>query len=73
MTALPAKTDPILVIDANAMLPSSIALQPFEAVARRNGKLTHVANAIQLRRFPTDDRPELTRARRSGASAIEAV
>jgi hypothetical protein len=46
MTALPAETDPILVIDANAGLPTSIALQSLEAISWRDRQFPDVPYAI---------------------------
>jgi hypothetical protein len=73
MTALPTETDAILVIDANTVLPTSIALQPLEPVSWRNSQFPDVPYAIQLRQLPPEDRPEIARTRRASAPTIEAV
>jgi hypothetical protein len=47
----PAKAQPILIVDANAPTPGAIALQPFEAIARRNAKILETSCKVELFQF----------------------
>jgi hypothetical protein len=50
--AAPAEANAPLVVDADAMLPRSIAFQGFQAVAGRQGQIAQFARAINLRELP---------------------
>jgi len=47
----PDKANAPLVVDADAVLPSSIAVQAFETVARRRSQITQNFRGIQLPKF----------------------
>jgi hypothetical protein len=76
ISVLPPETNPELVIDADAVLPSAVAFQPFEAIARGDAQLAEVAHPIELREFTPDHRPERRgtgSARLATAEAIEEI
>src|ERR1700690_2240942 len=57
----PDKTNPPPVLDSNAVLPGSIALERFEAVARRNTKLLQSPRRVKIKKLAARhplDRPE---------------
>jgi hypothetical protein len=73
ITGLPAETDPILLIDANAVLPQPCTCEPFKTIPRRNGKLAEITNPVELSQLPAYDRPENSRTRGSRLPAVDAV
>jgi hypothetical protein len=64
---LPNKANPISIVDSNAVLSSSISLERFQPVSRRNPQVNQVDrrfNLIQLAEGDVLDRcPSLIRAR----------
>jgi hypothetical protein len=42
----PAKADPPLVIDANAVLVGAVARKRFEPVSRRHAEIVHIARGV---------------------------
>lgn len=68
ITVLPAETNSILLIDANAVLTFAVTGQPFKAVAWRDRELPKVAHAVQLRELSPNDGPEVAWTRRSCAT-----
>jgi hypothetical protein len=52
VTLVPKKADAPLVVDADAMLPFSIALQRFQTIARRSLQITQFGGEIQLPQLP---------------------
>ena len=61
MTVLPAERDPTLVVHANAVPPSLLALQPLEPVAGRNKEVFEAPRSIEKLELPLNDSPKLTR------------
>jgi hypothetical protein len=53
MTFLPDKTDPVLLIDADAVLICSITFQSFQVVARWYSEFRDVAYSVELIQFST--------------------
>ena len=51
----PNETKTPLVIDANAVLPFSIAMQGFQAISRRRRQVSQLRGAIQLPKLPARD------------------
>ena len=49
--ALPPKTNPILVVDPDAVLPGAVGLQPLQPVSRRHLEIAQLARTIQLRQL----------------------
>lgn len=45
---LPAETDPVLIIDPDAVLPSPVSLQQFKAIRRWRSKIPQLVRAIEL-------------------------
>jgi hypothetical protein len=54
MAFLPNKTDPVLLIDPDAVLIRSISFQALQAVAWRHSEFRDVAYAVDLIQFPPD-------------------
>jgi hypothetical protein len=55
VTIGPAKTDPVLVVDPDAVLAKSVALQHFQSVAWRRLKETEAGSRMQLGQLAPDD------------------
>lgn len=49
--ALPAETEPILIVGAQAVLAGPVAAQGFQPVSRRHPQIPQVARTVQLRQF----------------------
>lgn len=49
----PTETDSPLIVDADAMLPTSLSLESFEAVPRRRSEIAKFRGAVQLAQFST--------------------
>src|SRR4051812_22597092 len=62
IAVLPSETDPILFVDANAVLATTRTTEQFQTITRRNRQLRQFAYPIQLREFPCDHSPERLRA-----------
>jgi hypothetical protein len=48
ISLLPTETDPVLIVDSNAVLTAASSLQGLQTVPGRHSEFTEVANAIQL-------------------------
>jgi hypothetical protein len=48
----PPKTDTILVVHPNAVLPFAVILQRFQPIPRRHGKIVQLQRGIQNRKLP---------------------
>jgi hypothetical protein len=48
----PDKTDAPLIIDANTVLPLAVAMECFEAITGRRGKVADFYGSIQLPQLP---------------------
>ena len=73
IAGLPAKTHPILVVDANAVLPASIAGKAFEPVPRRDRELAQIAHPVELCELAANDGPEVGRARGPRSATVHAI
>jgi hypothetical protein len=63
IAGLPAKTDSIPLVDANAVLSLPCTCEPFKTIPRWNGKLAEITNPVELSQLPSHHRPEIPRAR----------
>jgi hypothetical protein len=54
---LPLKTNSILLVDANTVLPAPVTNQSFQAVARRDRQLPQLPNAVELGQLSPNRRP----------------
>ena len=61
MAVLPSKRDAILLVDADAVATSSIALQSFQAIARRNREILQLGGSVEQLQLPLRTSPEVTR------------
>ena len=63
MGLLPSEANPPLVIDADAMLPRTIALEGFEAISRGSTQIAQIVGFVQVYQLapgrPLDFRREL--------------
>lgn len=73
ISSLPSKTDPILIIDSDTVLPAPVRAQPFEAISWWYGQLSEIFHAIHLVEFPSGHLPQISRTRFSGHLGIDAV
>jgi hypothetical protein len=55
----PTKTNSIPVVNANAILASSISLESFQPVGRRRAQVTKFLGAVDLNQFSKRDRGNL--------------
>ena len=69
----PDETYAILVVNANAVLPSSIPAQSFEVIAGWNTKVVDGCGGIQLVQLSPCHAPNRLRTRTSGVSSVPAV
>ena len=51
----PAKADPPLIVDSDAVLASSISGQLLQVIGRRDPEITEPASGIQDQQFPKSD------------------
>jgi hypothetical protein len=51
----PNKTEPPLVVDPDAVLSSSIAVQGFQTIPRRSNQVSQFRSAVQLPKLPARD------------------
>jgi len=52
VSVLPSKADAPLVVDANAVLTLSVAVQRFEPIARRDSQVLNSACSMQIKKLP---------------------
>jgi len=57
----PLKTQPELIVDANAVLALAVALQRFEMIGRRNAKVLKTRCRVQPCQLPARYRPQVCR------------
>ena len=55
----PAKTNPILVIDADAPLTLAIPLQPFEAIPGRTPEIIERHSSVEIFKLPRRNAPQV--------------
>ena len=67
----PAKTDPPLVVDPNAVLPGAIAFELLQPVAGRHSKVIECFRGIQSDEFPEHRPSEIGRKAPYGLAAKE--
>ncbi len=57
----PHKTEAELIVDSDAVLSLTVAMQGFKAVCRRNAKLFHCVHVIERHEFPHRHTPYASR------------
>jgi hypothetical protein len=57
MAFLPSETNPILLIDADAVLMLPISFEAFQSISRRHVKFVDLPNPVDLIQFPAGHRP----------------
>lgn len=73
MAILPPEADPVLLVDANAVLSGPLPLEPFKPIAGRYPQVSETAHPVELVELTPDDRPERPGACGASASARHAV
>ena len=73
ISTLPSKTDPILIVDPNTVLPASIRPQPFEAIAWWCSELDKIFYAINLIKLSSSHLPQISRTGFPSFLGIDAV
>ena len=75
MTALPPKSNPVLLIHANAETASAIAPQQLQTIAGRDHEIVQAAGGVDQLQFPLNSAPEFTGnpARRASISLPEQI
>lgn len=73
ISSLPSETDPILIVDSDTVLSTSVRPQPFEAISWRYSKLSEIFHAINLVEFPSSYLPQISRTGFSRCLGIDAV
>ena len=58
IASLPSETNPILIVDPNAVLPAPVSAQPFEAISPWNSQFADVSDSIDLIELPPGNLPE---------------
>src|SRR5436305_9572025 len=58
IVVLPAETNPVLIVDADAVLTGAISLQALQPVPGRHGELGKLADPVDLRQLPPCHRPQ---------------
>jgi hypothetical protein len=59
----PAEADAPLIIDADGVLALPVALERFEAIAGRDGKVVECGDSVDLSEFPQGDALDVRRER----------
>ena len=70
---LPTKTNAVLLVDPNAVLPGTISLQQFKSIARRNRQIGQPTSTVELIELAVHGRPQLPWAGRAGRSGVQTV
>ena len=70
---LPSKTDPILIVDPNAVLSATVRPQPFETISRWYSERSEIFYAIHLIEFPSGHPPQISGTYFSGHLGVDAV
>jgi hypothetical protein len=73
MVHLPLETDTILIVDPDAVLPPTIAMECFQPVSRWHGKFTNFQNPIDLIQFALGNSPKLPWTRFPGGLCVSTV
>jgi hypothetical protein len=73
MASLPAKTNTVTLVNANAVLTGAVASKSLKAVAGRDSQFAQLLNAVELVELPPRNRPKIDRAGNSGRARFRAV
>jgi hypothetical protein len=69
----PPETNAILLVDTNAVLPPSFALEGFQLIAGGDPQLVQNSHGIELIEFASGHAPDLLRTRSTSLRRIPAV
>jgi hypothetical protein len=73
MAFLPFETDPVLLVDPDAVLPFPFTMKAFQTISRRDGKFVQFSDTIYLVQLALSDCPQCLRAAISRGSRVYAV
>jgi hypothetical protein len=73
ISRLPSKANTILLIDPDAVLPSSVPAQALKPISGRDSKFEQIPHLIYLIELPAGDPPEISRAGTTGRSGVVSV
>src|ERR1041385_8913509 len=73
MTVLPSETDSKSLVDAHAVLSSTIARQLLQTIPRGSAEVPQISGPIQLIEFSPQDPPQRLRASRSCPPTVHTV
>ena len=73
IASLPSKTNPILIVDPNTVLPTPVSAQPFEAIPAWNSKFADISDSIDLIKLPPSDLPQSMGASPSGYRRVNPI
>lgn len=69
----PDETDPILIVDPDAMLTGTVARQRLETIPRRDTKVLQSRSRVQLLQLPPGNPPEFLRTSPPGSLRVPPV
>ena len=69
----PPEADPVLIVDANAVLPCAVATQCFQSVSRRHSQRFESSNGVELCQLPPRHRPDRLRAGAASNATAHAI
>jgi hypothetical protein len=73
ISSLPSKTQAILVVNPNAVLPVPVSAQPFQAISVWNGKLAEVSDLINLIELSPSHLPQIPWTDSSSNRRVDAI
>jgi hypothetical protein len=73
ISVLPPETNPVLLVDSDAVLSQSIPMESLQTVSRRYTKLLEISNAVQLSQLTASDRPERRWTDPSSSTTVDPV
>jgi hypothetical protein len=73
ISSLPSKTQAILVVNTNAVLPVPVSAQPFQAIPVWNGKLAEVSDSINLIELSPNHLPQIPWTDPSSNRRVDAI
>jgi hypothetical protein len=69
----PIKTDPVPVVDPNAMLPLPLATKTLKAIPGRRRQFLQIADSVQLVQLPARNEPETLGAYLSCGASVRPI
>lgn len=73
MAVFPSKTDSVLIVNPDGVLPAPVTAETFQMIPGRRGQILEITYPIQLIQLPTGNRPHSAGAGLSRRWAVQAV